>query len=106
MTIIIDDLHNSFNFDNYHDGWLIGDHIMIIMDPDIPIYLRHWLAMMRNMADDLLMMIDHEWWLMIMIIDDDSLWLIMAGHGWWLTDRLTDWMNAWLMTRLWLQDLS
>ena len=23
MMIIIDDLHNYFNFDNYHDGWLI-----------------------------------------------------------------------------------
>ena len=34
MIIIIDDVHNSFNFDNYHDGWLIGDHIVMIMDPD------------------------------------------------------------------------
>ena len=23
MMVIIDDLHNYFNFDNYHDGWLI-----------------------------------------------------------------------------------
>ena len=39
MIIIIDDVHNSFNIDNYHDGWLIGDHIMMIMDPDCDLCL-------------------------------------------------------------------
>ena len=45
--IIIDDLHNSFNFDNYHDGWLIGDHLMMIMDPDCDlcplVHVTDWL---------------------------------------------------------------
>ena len=47
MIIIIDDLHNSFNFDNYHDGWLIGDHIMMSMDRDCTlcrlIHVTDWL---------------------------------------------------------------
>ena len=28
MMIIIDHLHDYFNLDNYHDCWLIGDHMM------------------------------------------------------------------------------
>ena len=40
MMIIIDDLHNNFNFDNYHDGWLIGDHMIMIMDRDY--HLAGW----------------------------------------------------------------
>ena len=34
MMIIIDDVHDYLNFDNYYDGWLIGDHMMMIMDFD------------------------------------------------------------------------
>ena len=46
---------------------------------------------MIYMTDDLLMVIYHEWWLMIMIIGYLSL-LIMTGHGWWLIARLSDWL--------------
>ena len=34
MMIIIDDLHDYFNLDNYHDCWLIGDHMMMNMVRD------------------------------------------------------------------------
>ena len=34
MMIIIDDLHDYFNLDNYHDCWLIGDHMMMNMGRD------------------------------------------------------------------------
>ena len=72
--IIIDDLHNYFNFDNYHDGWLIGYHMIMIIDRDYD-FCRltrvdfYWLIMMRKMNVDLLMVFYHEWWLIIMIID-------------------------------------
>ena len=69
--IIIIDVHNSFNFDNYHDGWLIGDHIMMIMDPDCD--LRHWFTSLIDYDEKHdWQFIDHEWWLMIIIIDDDN----------------------------------
>ena len=32
--IIIDDLHDYFNLDNYHDCWLIGDHMTMNMGRD------------------------------------------------------------------------
>ena len=38
MMIIIAYLHNYLNSNNYHDGWLIGDHMMMIM-----IWLIDWL---------------------------------------------------------------
>ena len=99
MMIIIADLHNYFNFDNYHDGWLIGDHMIMIMDRDYHLcwLIRVdccWLIMMINMTDDLLMVIYHEWCLIIMIIDDLSL-LIMTGHGLWLIASLSDWLIDW-----------
>ena len=70
MMIIIDDLYNYFNFDNCHDGWLIGDHMMMIMDRYYELYrLIHvdcyWLIMMINMTKNLMMIIDHEWSQMI-----------------------------------------
>ena len=105
MMIIIDDLNDDFIIDNYHDGWLIGDHMMMIMDRDYDLCrLIHvdccWLIMMINVIGDLLMVIYHEWWLIIMIRDDLSL-LIMTGHGWWLIDRLIDWLidNKTMITR-------
>ena len=98
MIIIIDVLHNYFNFDDYHDGWLI-DHMIMTIDRDYHLcWLIHvdcyWLIMMMNMTDDLLIVIYHEWRLIIMIIDDLSL-LIMTGHGWWLISRLSDWLIDW-----------
>ena len=92
---------NKKKIHNYHDGWLIGDHMIMIMDRDYDLCrLIHvdcyWLIMMINMADDLLMAIYHEWWMIIMIIDDLSL-LIMTGHGWWLIARLSDWLIDWLI---------
>ena len=62
MIIIIDDVHNSFNFDNYHDGWLIGDHIMMIMDPDCDLYSLIYVTDYDE---------KHDWW-----------WLIM-NDDWW-----------------------
>ena len=72
--IIIDDLHDYFNLDNYHDCWLIGDHMTMNMGRDYD--HADWFAlfaliMMRNMTDDLVMIIDHDWWMMISVIDDD-----------------------------------
>ena len=34
LMIIIDDLHDYFNLDNYHDCWLIGDHMTMNMGRD------------------------------------------------------------------------
>ena len=53
----------------------------------MPIDLRQWLIMMRNMTDDLLMMIDHEWW--FIMIDN--------GRSWMMTDWQTDWLNELLI---------
>ena len=39
-------------------------------------------------------MIKNEWWLIMMIINDDISWLMMAYHG-RLTE--TDWLISWLV---------
>ena len=64
IMMIIIDVHNHFNFDNYHDGWLVGDHMMI-MDSDYDLCRLidddcYWVIMMIIMTDDLLIMIE-DW---------------------------------------------
>ena len=65
MKIMIDD-HDYLDFGNWSwlimIDWLIGDHMMMIMN------------------------YDYEVWLVIYLIDYDN------DHGWWLTDDNWSWM--------------
>ena len=100
--IIIDDLHNYFNFDNYHDGWLIGDHMIMIADRD---YHLCWLIHV-----DCYWLIDyedkHDWWFIdgnlswMMTNNNDQRWFIVVDY-----DRplmMTDYQFVWLID--WLKD--
>ena len=95
MTIIIDDLRNNFNFDNYHDVWWSydDDHgSWLWLMPNDP----RWLLLIdyddnhdwRFTDDDWSRMMtdnnDYRWWF-IMIYNDR---LVMTN---WLTDWLIDW---------------
>ena len=94
MMIIIDDLHDYFNLDNYHDCWLIGDHMMMT-----------WVVIMIMPIDmHCLLLIDydekHDWW----FIDDNWLWMMNdKDHRWWFiidNDKswmITDWQTDWLI---------